>query len=52
MPSPLDESEVDSLVDCKPNALCECSGYVELADQPQRDQVDGCPVNTYPMTVW
>ena len=39
----LDESEVDSLVDCKPDAVCECGGEVALADQPQRHQVFEVP---------
>lgn len=39
----LDESEVDRLVDCKPAAVCECGGPVELADQPQRHQVYEVP---------
>ena len=32
----LDESEVDRLVDCKPEAVCECGGQVELTDKPPR----------------
>ena len=39
----LDENEVDRLVDCKPDAVCECGGHVELADQPQRHQVFEVP---------
>ena len=39
----LDEDEVDRLVDCKPDAVCECGGQVELADQPQRHQVFEVP---------
>ena len=39
----LDESEVDRLVDCKPEAVCDCGGPVELADQPQRHQVFEVP---------
>ena len=39
----LDENEVDRLVDCKPAAVCECGGQVELADQPQRHQVFEVP---------
>jgi transposase len=40
----LDESEVDRLVDCKPAAVCECGGQVELTDKPQRHQVFEVPV--------
>jgi transposase len=39
----LDENQVDRLVDCKPEAVCECGGHVELADQPQRHQVFEVP---------
>lgn len=39
----LDENEVDRLVDCKPDAVCECGGLVELADSPQRHQVFEVP---------
>ena len=39
----LDESEVDRLVDCKPDAVCECGGEVEVVDQPQRHQVFEVP---------
>lgn len=39
----LDESEVDRLVDCKPEAVCECGGHVKLLDQPQRHQVFEVP---------
>ena len=39
----LDESEVDRLVDCKPDAVCDCGGHIELADQPQRHQVFEVP---------
>jgi transposase len=39
----LDEAEVDRLVDCKPDAVCECGGQVELAGQPQRHQVFEVP---------
>lgn len=35
----LDEGEVDCVVDCKPEAICECGGSVELADAPRRHQV-------------
>ena len=39
----LAESEVDRLVDCKPDAVCECGGEVVLKDQPQRHQVFEVP---------
>ena len=39
----LDEGQVDQLVDCKPTAVCECGGPVELAGQPQRHQVFEVP---------
>jgi transposase len=39
----LDETEVDQLVDCKPESLCECGGQVELDQQPQRHQVFEVP---------
>ena len=39
----LDEGQVDRLVDCKPAAVCECGGPVELACQPQRHQVFEVP---------
>lgn len=39
----LDESEVDRLVDCKPPAVCECGGQVDVADEPQRHQVFEVP---------
>jgi hypothetical protein len=39
----LDASEVDRLVDCKPEAVCECGGQVVLAEQPQRHQVFEVP---------
>ena len=39
----LDEREVNRLVDCKPDAVCECGGPVELIDQPQRHQVFEVP---------
>ena len=39
----LDESEVDRLVDCKPEAVCDCGGQVELAGSPQRHQVFEVP---------
>ena len=34
---------MDRLVDCKPDAFCECGGAVELMDQPQRHQVFEVP---------
>ena len=39
----LEHSEVDRLVDCKPKAVCDCGGHVELLDQPQRHQVFEVP---------
>ena len=39
----LDENEVDRLVDCKPDAVCECGGEVAVVDQPQRHQVFEVP---------
>jgi transposase len=39
----LDESEVDRLVDCKPDAVCECGGEVALMGQPRRHQVFEVP---------
>ena len=39
----LDESEVDRVVDCQPEAVCECGGQVELASEPQRHQVFEVP---------
>jgi transposase len=39
----LDESEVDRLVDCKPEAVCDCGGPVVVADAPQRHQVFEVP---------
>ena len=39
----LDEAAVDRLVDCKPAAVCECGGAVELGDQPLRHQVFEVP---------
>ena len=30
----LDEAQVDRLVDCKPDAVCECGGQIEVADSP------------------
>ena len=39
----LDEDEVDRLVDCKPEAVCECGGQVELDERPRRHQVFDVP---------
>jgi transposase len=39
----LDESEVDRVIDCEPEAVCECGGRVELAGEPQRHQVFEVP---------
>jgi transposase len=39
----VDEAEVDRLVDCKPEAVCECGGEVKLGEQPLRHQVFEVP---------
>lgn len=40
----LDESEVDRVIDCKPEAVCECGAQVEVAaDSAQRHQVFEVP---------
>jgi transposase len=39
----LDEAEVDRIVDCKPQAVCECGGPVQLMGPPQRHQVFEVP---------
>ena len=39
----LGESEVDQVVDCKPEPVCACGGGVELAGAPQRHQVFEVP---------
>jgi transposase len=39
----VDESDVDQLVDCKPEPVCECGGQVEVGDGPQRHQVFEVP---------
>jgi len=39
----LDESEVDRVVDCKPEPVCECGGAVQVGDEPQRHQVFDVP---------
>lgn len=40
----LEESEVDSIVDCKPEPVCECGGTVQVAaEPPQRHQVFDVP---------
>jgi transposase len=39
----LDESEVDRVVDCKPEPICECGAQVQVADGPQRHQVFEVP---------
>jgi transposase len=39
----LDEGDVDRLVDCKPQAQCECGGEVVLAGAPLRHQVFEVP---------
>jgi transposase len=39
----LDESEVDSIVECKPEPVCECGSTVQVAGEPQRHQVFDVP---------
>ena len=39
----LDECDVHRVVDCRPQAVCDCGGQVELADAPQRHQVFEVP---------
>lgn len=40
----LDESEVDRVIDCRPEAMCECGASVGVtADAPQRHQVFEVP---------
>jgi transposase len=40
----LDESEVDRVIECKPEAVCECGAAVEVEmDSPQRHQVFEVP---------
>ena len=39
----VDEAQVDSAVDCKPEPVCECGGVVRLDDDPQRHQVFDVP---------
>lgn len=39
----LDENQVDQMVDCKPEPVCECGGQVELGDGAQRHQVFEVP---------
>jgi len=39
----LDESDVDQLVDCKPEPVCACGGRVEIGDGLQRHQVFEVP---------
>ncbi len=39
----LDEGQVDRLIDCKPKAVCECGGQVELDEQLRRHQVFEVP---------
>ena len=39
----LDEGEVDRLVDCRPQAQCECGGEVVVAGAPLRHQVFEVP---------
>ena len=39
----VDEAELDSLQDCKPDAVCSCGAQVELDDQARRHQVFEVP---------
>jgi len=39
----VDEAELDSQQDCKPDAVCECGAQVELDDQARRHQVFEVP---------
>ena len=39
----MDESLVDRVVDCKPEAVCDCGSQVELTGSPQRHQVFEVP---------
>jgi transposase len=39
----LDEGQVDTVIDCKPDAVCECGDQVELDEQPRRHQVFDVP---------
>jgi len=39
----LDEAEVDSVVHCKPEPVCECGAPVALDDEPRRHQVFDVP---------
>ncbi|MDN5782558.1 MAG: IS66 family transposase [Luteimonas sp.] len=39
----LDEAEVDRLVECKPQAVCECGARVELSEPARRHQVFEVP---------
>jgi len=39
----LDASQVDRLVDCKPQAFCECGAQIVVAGAPQRHQVFEVP---------
>ena len=39
----VDESQVDRLIDCKPDAVCECGGQVALDEQLRRHQVFDVP---------
>lgn len=39
----VDEAKVDSLRDCKPDAVCECGAQVKLDDQARRHQVFEVP---------
>ncbi len=39
----LDEGQVDRLIDCKPEVVCECGGQIELHEQLRRHQVFEVP---------
>ena len=39
----LNERDVDQLVDCKPEPVCECGGQVVVGDDAQRHQVFEVP---------
>ena len=39
----VDEAELDSLQDCKPDAVCSCGAQVELDNQARRHQVFEVP---------
>ena len=39
----LDEAEVDRVVECKPESVCDCGGQIELTPRAQRHQVFDVP---------